>query len=67
MGPQGQGQKDSNPQLPCQRGACWDAQRVDVMDDDRVLDSCTNLMFYHINTCVTLREDTSCDKWMPVS
>ena len=24
-------------------------------------------MFYHINTCVTLREDTSCDKWMPVS
>ena len=23
------------------------------MADDRVLDSCTNLMFYHINTCVT--------------
>ena len=36
MGPQGQGQKDSNPQLPCQRGACWDAQRVEVMADDRV-------------------------------
>ena len=53
MGPQGQGQKDSNPHLPGQRGACWDAQRVDVMADDRVLDSCTNLMFYHINTCVT--------------
>ena len=50
MGPQGQGQKDSNPHLPGQRGACWDAQGVDVMADDRVLDSCTNLMFYHINS-----------------
>ena len=36
-----QGQKDSNPHLPGQRGACWDAQRVDVMDDDRLLDCVT--------------------------
>ena len=24
-------------------------------------------MFYHINTCVTLREESASDKWMPVS